>query len=90
MREILIQQYYKGETKAVILIGCKALSLRRIMTVLKEEASTNFVPAVAVIRKRRALFGQTGCKGFLGCFLYVKNQMSKLNFGIFFNTKFLE
>jgi len=69
MREILIQQYYKGEEGCSLLIGCKALSLRRIMTVLKEEVPINFVPAIAVIRRGRVLFGQTGRKGFLGCFL---------------------
>ena len=90
MREILIQQYHKGEEGCKIYLGCKTLSLRRKMTVLKEEAPTNFVPAVAVIQKEQALFGQTGCKGFLGCFSYVKNKMSKLNFEIFFKTEFLE
>jgi len=39
------------------------------MTVLKELVSVNFVPATAVIRKRQALFGQIGRKGFLGSFL---------------------
>jgi len=39
------------------------------MTVLKEEVPINFVPAIAVIQRGRVLFGQTGRKGFLGCFL---------------------
>lgn len=68
MREILIQQYHKGD-EGCNFIGCKALSLRRIMTVLKEEVPINFVPAIAVIQRGRVLFGQTGRKGFLGCFL---------------------
>jgi len=51
------------------LLGCKALSLRKIMTVLKEEVPANFVPAAAVIREGRALFEMTGRKGFVGCYL---------------------
>jgi len=43
--------------KAVKYIGCKTLSLRRKMTVLREEVPDNFVPASAVIRKEQALFG---------------------------------
>jgi len=35
------------------------------MTVLKEEALTNLVPSVAVIREGQALFGITGRKGFV-------------------------
>jgi len=54
-------------------LGCKTLFLRRIMTVLKELVSVNFVPATAVIRKRLALFGQIGRKGFVGCFSKVEN-----------------
>ena len=73
MREILIQQYYKGEEGCKTNLGCKTLSLRRKMTVLKEEVPANFVPAAAVIRKGLALFGQIGCKGFVGSFLNVKN-----------------
>ena len=36
------------------------------MTVLGEEAPANFVPAAAVIRRGRALFGFTGRKGRAG------------------------
>ena len=32
------------------------------MTVIKEEAPANFVPAAAVIRRGRALFGMIGRK----------------------------
>jgi hypothetical protein len=32
----------------------------------EEEAPANFVPAAAVIRRVRALFGITGRKGFVG------------------------
>ena len=32
----------------------------------EEEAPANFVPAAAVIRRVQALFGITGCKGFVG------------------------
>ena len=33
------------------------------MTVPKEEATANYVPAAAVIRRMQALSGFTGCKG---------------------------
>jgi hypothetical protein len=38
------------------------------MTVPKEEATANYVPAAAVIRKLQALSGITGHKGHLGGF----------------------
>ena len=37
----------------------------KIMTLLKEEAPANFVPAAAVIRRGQALFGLIWCKGFV-------------------------
>ncbi len=37
-----------------------------MMTVAVEEAPANFVPAAAVIRRVRALFGITGRKGRVG------------------------
>ena len=45
---------------------CKPLSLVTIMTVAKEEATANYVPAAAVIRRWQALSGITGCKGRVG------------------------
>ena len=36
------------------------------MTVPKEEATANYVPAAAVIRRWQALSGITGCKGRVG------------------------
>ena len=36
------------------------------VTVLEEEATANYVPAAAVIRRWRALSGFTGCKGRVG------------------------
>ena len=36
------------------------------MTVPKEEATANYVPAAAVIRRWQALSGITGCKGSVG------------------------
>ncbi len=36
------------------------------LTVPSEEAPANSVPAAAVIRGERALFGITGCKGLVG------------------------
>ena len=52
---------------------CKLLSLvTNTMTVAKEEAPANYVPAAAVIRRGRALSGMTGRKGRVGGFLSVK------------------
>ena len=45
---------------------CKPLSLVKIMTVAKEEAPANYVPAAAVIRREQALSGMTGRKGSVG------------------------
>ena len=45
---------------------CKLLWQRTIMTVLWEQATANYVPAAAVIRRWRALSGFTGCKGRVG------------------------
>jgi hypothetical protein len=36
------------------------------MTVPAEAAAANYVPAAAVIRRQRALFGVTGRKGCVG------------------------
>ncbi len=38
------------------------------MTVPAEAAAANYVPAAAVIRRQRALFGVTGRKGCVGGF----------------------
>ncbi len=35
------------------------------MTVPKEEAPANYVPAAAVIHREKALSGFIGCKGFV-------------------------
>ena len=45
---------------------CKPLSSGTIMTVPEEEATANYVPAAAVIRRWQALSGITGCKGSAG------------------------
>ncbi|OKY28102.1 hypothetical protein BTU71_25105, partial [Vibrio parahaemolyticus] len=45
---------------------CKPLLLRTIMTVPNKEATANYVPAAAVIRRWQALSGITGCKGSAG------------------------
>ena len=47
----------------------KLLSIGTIMTVPEEEAPANFVPAAAVIRGGRALFGIIGRKGCVGGFV---------------------
>ena len=38
----------------------------KIMTLIREEAPANFVPAAAVIRRGRALSGMIGRKEFVG------------------------
>ena len=38
----------------------------RIMTVPQKQATANYVPAAAVIRRWQALSGITGCKGRVG------------------------
>ena len=45
---------------------CKSLSLSRIMTLLKEEAPANSVPAAAVIQEGRVLFYVIRRKGSVG------------------------
>jgi hypothetical protein len=47
-------------------LGCKLLSAGTIMTVPAEEASANYVPAAAVIRRMQALSGIIGRKAFVG------------------------
>ena len=50
--------------------GRKALSLgKKKVTVPREEAPANYVPAAAVIRRGLALSGITGRKGCVGGFL---------------------
>ena len=44
----------------------KLLSSGTIMTGPEEEATANYVPAAAVIRRWQALSGFTGCKGRVG------------------------
>ena len=59
------------------------------MTVAKEEATANYVPAAAVIRRWQALSGITGCKGSVGG---DASQMLKLSAQpvVAFKTVFLE
>ena len=45
---------------------CKPLSSVTIMTVAEEEATANYVPAAAVIRRWRALSGIIGRKEHVG------------------------
>jgi hypothetical protein len=47
-------------------IGCKIISLRKIMTLFRKEAPANLVPAAAVIRGGQAFSGMIGRKGFVG------------------------
>ncbi len=46
--------------------GVNSFSGGRARTVPQEEVSANYVPAAAVIRRRRALSGVTGRKGRAG------------------------
>ena len=46
------------------VVNC--FSLGRVWTVPEESASANYVPAAAVIRRRRALSGVTGRKAHAG------------------------
>jgi hypothetical protein len=48
------------------LRGVNSFSGGRERTVPQEEVSANYVPAAAVIRRRRALSGVTGRKGRAG------------------------
>ena len=59
------------------------------MTVAKEEATANYVPAAAVIRRWQALSGITGCKGSVGG---KASRMFKLwaQLIVAFETAFLE
>ena len=43
-----------------------SFSRERLRTVPGEEAAANYVPAAAVIRRQRALFGITGRKEYVG------------------------
>ncbi len=45
------------------------------MTVPNELAPANLVPAAAVIRGERALYGKTGRKGFFGEKMYVSVEI---------------
>jgi len=46
-------------------LGCKILFLSMIMTLDKKIVPANLVPAAAVIREGRALFGIIGRKAFV-------------------------
>ena len=63
MGETLMQQRRVKEDGVRIVNLCL---WGRKMTVPKEEAPANYVPAAAVIRRERALSGITGCKGSVG------------------------
>ena len=79
----------KKDIKVKFYIGCKVISLMKIMTLIREEAPANFVPAAAVIRKGRALSRMIGRKGFVGGICcYMLNF--KLIFKSAYNTLLLE
>ena len=60
MHESVIQRRHVGED---CQLGCKTLSLRRIMMLLREEVPANSVPAAAVIRGGQVLLGMIRRKG---------------------------
>ena len=64
---------------------CKPLFLVKIMTVTKEKAPANYVPAAAVIRREQALSGFTGCKGCVGGW-QVRRENHGLNLWTAFET----
>ena len=52
------------------IFGCKVLSFKMIMTLLKEVlVPANLVPAAAVIREGQALSGIIGRKESVGCII---------------------
>ena len=63
MGESLTQQCRVSEEGPRVV---KLFIFGKMMTVPKEEAPANYVPAAAVIRRERALFGITGRKGRVG------------------------
>ena len=63
MGESLTQQCRVSEEGPRVV---KLFIFGKIMTVPKEEAPANYVPAAAVIRRVQALFGITGRKGRAG------------------------
>ena len=63
MGETLTQQRRVKEEGLRIVNFCLQ---GRKMTVPEEEATANYVPAAAVIRRWQALSGFTGCKGRVG------------------------
>ena len=63
MGESLTQQCRVSEEGLRVV---KLFIFVNMMTVPKEEAPANYVPAAAVIRRVQALFGITGRKGRVG------------------------
>ena len=63
MGETLMQRRRVSEEDLRIVNFCQQ---GRKKTVPEEEATANYVPAAAVIRRWRALSGITGCKGCVG------------------------
>ena len=63
MGESLTQQCRVSEEGPRVV---KLFIVGKMMTVPKEEAPANYVPAAAVIRRVQALFGITGRKGRVG------------------------
>jgi len=62
----------KKTFKEILLVGCKIISLMKIMILIRKEAPANLVPAAAVRRGGRALSGMIGLKGFVDrncCFM---------------------
>jgi len=54
--------------------GCKTLTVKKIMSVFTKEAPTNFVPAVAVIRRELVLFVVIGRKAHVDGYIRLKGE----------------
>ena len=66
MRESVTEQYRVRDEGFRVVNLCQK---GKIMIVPSEEATANYVPAAAVIRRWRALFGFTGRKGSVGGYI---------------------
>ena len=66
MRESVTEQCRVIEEGLRVVKICQG---GKTVMVPPEEATANYVPAAAVIRRWRALFGITGRKGFVGGYL---------------------
>ncbi len=62
--EATLTEQRRVQEDGLRVVNC--FSLGRVWTVPEEQASANYVPAAAVIRRRQALSGVTGRKAHAG------------------------